>query len=68
VRRERERRRQSVSESDSGWEQDEKVRRTVVLPREICERLAAEAARRGVTVDELVAEYVAAALGEAPRR
>jgi hypothetical protein len=56
-----------VSEHDAVWEQEEKVRRTVVLPRDVCERLAAEAARRGVTFDELVAEYVAAGLGEAPK-
>jgi hypothetical protein len=54
-----------VSERESGWEQEEMMRRTVVLPREICERVAAEAARRGVTVDELIAEYIAAGLGEA---
>jgi hypothetical protein len=54
-----------VSERDSGWEQEEMMRRTVVLPREICERVAAEAARRGATVDELIAEYIAAGLGEA---
>jgi hypothetical protein len=56
-----------VSEREPVWEQEERVRRTVVLPRDICERLAAEAARRGVTFDELVAEYVAARLGEAPK-
>lgn len=56
-----------MSERDSGWEQEEMMRRTIVLPREICERLAAEAARRGVTVDELVAEYISAALGDAPK-
>jgi hypothetical protein len=56
-----------VSEREPVWEQEERVRRTVVLPRDICERLAAEAARRGVAFDELVAEYVAARLGEAPK-
>jgi hypothetical protein len=54
-----------VSERESGWEQEEIMRRTVVLPREVCERVAAEAARRGVTVDQLIAEYIAAGLGEA---
>jgi hypothetical protein len=58
----------SVSERDPGWEQEEVLRRTVALPHEICERVATEAARRGVTFDELVAEYLAAALGEAPKQ
>jgi hypothetical protein len=57
-----------VSERDSAWEQDEMVRRTVALPRTICEGIAAEAARRGLTVDELVAEYVAAGLRDAPKK
>jgi mycobactin lysine-N-oxygenase len=43
----------------------EHVRRTVVLERDLCDRLATEAARRGVTFDELIAEYLAAGLGEA---
>ena len=54
-----------MSEHDSGWEQEEMMRRTIVLPRETCEHLAAEATRRGLTVDELVAEYIAAGLGGA---
>jgi hypothetical protein len=56
-----------VSEHDSVWEQEEHVRRTVVLARDLCERLAAEAVRREVTFDELIAEYLAAGLGEAPK-
>ena len=56
-----------MSERESGWDEDEKVRRTVVLPRDVCEQLAAEAARRGMTFDELIAEYVAATLGEASK-
>jgi hypothetical protein len=56
-----------MSERDPTWEQEAYVRRTVVFSRELCARLAAEAVRRGVTFDELVAEYVAAGLGEAPQ-
>jgi hypothetical protein len=57
-----------MSERDPTWEQEAHVRRTVVFSRELCAQLAAEAVRRGVTFDELVAEYVAAGLGEAPKR
>jgi hypothetical protein len=56
-----------VSEHDSVWEQEEHVRRTIVLARDLCEKLATEAARREVTFDELIAEYLAAGLGEAPK-
>ncbi|MDX6579319.1 MAG: hypothetical protein QOJ47_868 [Gaiellales bacterium] len=57
-----------MSERDPTWEQEAHVRRTVVFSRELCARLAAEAVRRGVTFDELVAEYVATGLGEAPQQ
>jgi hypothetical protein len=33
------------------------VRRTVVLPVELAERLAAEAERRGLSVSDLLADY-----------
>ena len=43
--------------SDLAWENDDCVRRTVVLPVELAERLAAEAERRGLSVSDLLAEY-----------
>jgi CopG-like RHH_1 or ribbon-helix-helix domain, RHH_5 len=43
--------------SDEGWERDDSVRRTIVLPGELAERLAAEAERRGISLSELLAEY-----------
>lgn len=39
------------------WENDDCVRRTVVLPVELAERLAAEAERRGLSVSDLLAEF-----------
>jgi CopG-like RHH_1 or ribbon-helix-helix domain, RHH_5 len=39
------------------WERDDCVRRTVVLPTELAERLAAEAERRGLSVSDLLIEY-----------
>jgi CopG-like RHH_1 or ribbon-helix-helix domain, RHH_5 len=42
---------------DEVWEQDDCVRRTVVLPTELAERLAAEADRRGLSVSDLLIEY-----------
>jgi len=47
-----------VSEtSDETWERDDCVRRTVVLPTELAERLAAEAERRDLSVSDLLIEY-----------
>jgi hypothetical protein len=47
-----------VSEtSDEVWERDDCVRRTIVLPTELAERLAAEAERRGLSVSDLLIEY-----------
>jgi hypothetical protein len=47
-----------VSEtSDETWERDDCVRRTVVLPTDLAERLAAEAERRGLSVSDLLIEY-----------
>ena len=50
------------------WENDDSVRRTVVLPVQLAERLAAEAERRGLSVSDLLAEYAEQGLraGEAP--
>jgi hypothetical protein len=47
-----------VSETpDEVWERDDCVRRTIVLPTELAERLAAEAERRGLSVSDLLIEY-----------
>ena len=43
--------------SDEGWERDDSVHRTIVLPGDLAERLAAEAGRRGISLSELLAEY-----------
>ena len=45
-----------------GWESDDCVRRTVVLPAVLAEHLAAEAERRGLSVSDLLAEYAAEGL------
>jgi hypothetical protein len=45
------------------WESDDGVRRTVVLPTELAERLAAEAERRGLSVSDLLIEYADEGLG-----
>jgi hypothetical protein len=42
---------------DEVWESDDCVRRTVVLPTEFAERLAAEAQRRGLSISDLLIEY-----------
>ena len=47
---------------DEAWERDDCVRRTLVLPTELAERLAAEAERRGLSVSDLLIEYADAAL------
>ena len=41
------------------WEDDDCVRRTVVLPTELAERLAIRAGQRGLSVSDLLAEYAA---------
>ena len=46
----------SLSETpEDVWESDDCVRRTVVIPTDLAERLAAE--RRGFSVSELLIEY-----------
>jgi hypothetical protein len=53
----------SLSETpDDVWESDDCVRRTVVIPTELAERLAAEAERRRVSVSDLLIEYADAGL------
>ena len=42
---------------DDVWESDDCVRRTVVLPTELAERLAAEAEKRGLSISDLLIEY-----------
>jgi hypothetical protein len=42
---------------DDVWESDDCVRRTVVIPGELAERLAAEAERRGLSFSDLLIEY-----------
>jgi hypothetical protein len=51
-----------------GWEEEATVRRTVSLPRELCDRLADEAARQGRSVDELIAEFVSRGLEDEAQR
>ena len=49
---------ESLSETpDEAWESDDCVRRTVVLPTELAERLAAEAEKRGLSISDLLIEY-----------
>ena len=56
--RSRYRRGASVPElSDEGWERDDRVRRMIVLPGDLAERLAAEAGRRGISVSDLLIDY-----------
>jgi hypothetical protein len=51
--------------SDEGWERDDSVRRTIVLPGDLAGRLAAEAGRRGISLSELLAEYAEQGLRQA---
>ena len=51
--------------SDEGWERDDSVRRTIVLPSDLAERLAAEAERRGLSLSDLLAEYAERGLRQA---
>jgi hypothetical protein len=41
------------------WEDPDCVRRTVVLPATLAEALASQAAHRGLSVSDLLAEYAA---------
>ena len=51
--------------SDAGWERDDTVRRTIVLPGDLAGRLAAEAGRRGISLSDLLAEYAEQGLRQA---
>ena len=48
------------------WEDDDCVRRTVVFPMDLAEALAAQAAHRGLSVSDLLAEYAAEGLRRDP--
>jgi hypothetical protein len=50
---------------DESWERDDTVRRTIVLPSDLAERLAAEAGRRGISLNDLLAEYAEQGLRQA---
>ena len=50
---------------DNGWEGDDSVRRTIVLPGDLAERLAAEAGRRGISLSDLLTEYAERGLRQA---
>lgn len=43
--------------ADAAWESDDCVRRTVVLPVVLAERLAARAERLSLSVSDLLVEY-----------
>jgi hypothetical protein len=47
---------------DEAWESDDCVRRTVVMPAVLAERLAARAEQRGLSVSDLLTEYAEAGL------
>ena len=51
--------------SDEGWERDDSVHRTIVLPADLAERLAAEAGRRSISLSDLQAEYAEQGLRQA---
>jgi uncharacterized Fe-S cluster-containing radical SAM superfamily enzyme len=51
--------------SDEGWQRDDSVHRTIVLPGDLAGRLAAEAARRGISLSDLLAEYAGQGLRQA---
>jgi hypothetical protein len=51
--------------SDEGWECDDSVHRTIVLPGDLAERLAAEAARRDISLSDLLTEYAELGLRQA---
>lgn len=47
-----------MSESPpEAWESDDSVRRTVVMPTVLAERLAARAEQRGMSVSDLLVQY-----------
>ena len=51
--------------SDEGWERDDSVHRTIVLPSDLAGRHAAEAGRRGISLSDLLTEYAEQGLRQA---
>jgi hypothetical protein len=51
--------------SDEGWERDDAVHRTIILPGDLAGRLAAEAARRGISLSELLTQCAEQGLRQA---
>ena len=51
--------------TDEGWERDDNVHRTIVLPSDLAGRLAAEATRRGISLSDLLADYAEQGLRQA---
>ena len=49
---------------DEVWESDELVRRTITIPRQLAERLAAEAERRDLGINDLIVELAEEGLPE----
>jgi hypothetical protein len=49
---------------DEVWESDELVRRTIAIPRRLAERLAAEAERRDLGINDLIVELAEQGLPE----
>jgi hypothetical protein len=49
---------------DEVWESEDLVRRTIVIPRELAERLAAEAERRDQGINDLIVELAEQGLPE----
>jgi hypothetical protein len=54
--------------ADEAWESDDCVRRMMVMPTGLAERLAVRAGQRGLSVSDLLVEYAEAGLraDEAP--
>ena len=50
---------------DEGWERDDSVHRTIVLPSDLAGRLAAEAEHRGISLSDLLIEYAEQGLDQA---
>ena len=51
--------------SEKGWERDDSAHRTIVLPGDLAERLAAEAGRRGISLSDVLIEYAEQGLRQA---
>ena len=43
--------------TDEAWESNDLVRRAVMMPAGLAERLAAQAERRGLSISELLVRY-----------